>query len=179
MSVLKSYCIDIRPILEEFGADIPLDAQLELGRIDIGDESFMPLEPAHLDAHLTSAGTGIVLSGDLGLTVQAVCSRCLREFPLDVAVELEGFYVEPGQEAELPEEQEFAYIKDGSVDIADAMMAALALELPFAPLHDEDCPGICSRCGKDLVDGPCACGPDLSRSPFAGLDDMLKVDPEQ
>ena len=157
-----------------------LDARLDLGRIVVGDESFVPLGLAHLDAHLTSAGTGIVLSGTLSLTVQAVCSRCLREFSLDVAADLEGFYVEAGQEAELPEEQEFAYVlQDGSVDIADALMAALALELPFAPLHDENCPGICPRCGADLVEGTCSCGPDLSGSPFAALGEMFPVDPEE
>ncbi|MDY0341591.1 MAG: hypothetical protein RBS17_10330, partial [Coriobacteriia bacterium] len=67
MSALESYRVDIRSILEELGADLALDAQLELGRIDVGDESFTPLGPAHLDAHLTSAGAGIVLSGSLSV----------------------------------------------------------------------------------------------------------------
>jgi len=86
---------------------------------------------------------------------------------------LRGFYIQPGQEEELPEEQEYAYVDDGAVDIADALIAALALELPFAPLHAEDCPGICPRCGVDLVDGQCSCGPDLSGSPFASLAELF------
>lgn len=179
MSALESYRVDIRPILEDFGADIPLSAAIELGRIDVGDESFVPLGPAHLEAHLTSAGAGIVLDGTLQVTVQAVCSRCLREFPLDVTTEVEGFYVEPGREAELPEEQEFAYVIEDSVDIADAIVTSLALDLPFAPLHAEDCPGICPRCGADLVEGPCSCGPDLSASPFALLAEMFPDEPEK
>jgi uncharacterized protein len=24
-----------------------------------------------------------------------------------------------------------------------------------------DCKGLCTRCGKDLNEGPCACGPEL------------------
>jgi len=173
VSALDSYTVDVRAIFEEFGSEIALDAAIDLAQIDVGEESFVPLGPAHLDARLTQAGAGIVLSGTLEVTVQAVCSRCLREFPLDVSAELEGFFVQPGQETELPEEQEYAYVEDGSVDIADALMAALALDLPFAPLHAEDCPGICAQCGADLVDGACSCGPDLSASPFASLAELF------
>ena len=173
MSALDSYRVDVRPILDEFGADIPLNAEVEIGQIDIGDESFVPTGPARLNAHLTSAGAGIVLGGKLEMTVLAVCSRCLREFPLDVSIEVDGFYIEPGQEAELPEEQEFAYVIEGAVDIADALVTSIALELPFAPLHAEDCPGICPQCGADLVEGPCGCGPDRAASPFASLAELF------
>lgn len=153
-----------------------MDAAVELPLLEVGSESFKPLEPGHLDSMLTSTGAGIVLSGVLTIAVQAVCSRCLREFPLDVTAEIEGFYVEEGQEAELPEEQEFGFIVDGSVDIMEALLTALALELPFAPLHAQDCPGICPQCGADLNDGPCACEPDLSRSPFSALAELLGDD---
>jgi uncharacterized protein len=179
VSALASYLVDVRPILDEFGGHIPLNAEIEFGQIDVGDESFVPMGSARLDAHLTSAGAGVVLGGTLEMTVQAVCSRCLREFPLDVKIEVDGFYIEPGQEAELPEEQEFAYVTEGSVDIADALVTSLALELPFAPLHAEDCPGICPQCGADLVDGPCSCGPDSSASPFASLAELFPADADE
>lgn len=179
MSALESYRVDVRPILEEFGADIALNAEIDLGRIDVGDESFLPIGPAHIDAHITSTGAGIVLGGTLDVTVQAVCSRCLREFPLDVTTEVDGFYIEEGQEAELPEEQEYAHVREGTVDIADAIMTSLALDLPFAPLHAEDCPGICPQCGADLVEGPCSCGPDPSASPFSSLAGLFPEDGEE
>ncbi len=179
MSALESYRVDIRPIAEDFGAEVPLDAEIVLGTVVVGDETFVPLGPGLIDARLTQTGAGVVLGGTLRVTVQAVCSRCLREFPLDMSVELEGFYIEPGKEDELPEEQEYAYIEDGSVDIAEALVTALALELPFAPLHAEDCKGICPRCGADLTQGPCSCGPDTSASPFAALADLFPDDAEE
>lgn len=176
MSTPPSYRIDVRPIIEEHGGFVPVDASIELPLLEVGDESFTPLAPARLVGALTSTGAGIVLDGTLTVTVEAVCARCLREFPLDVSADIEGFYVEAGQEAELPDEQEFAYIVDGAVDIMDALLTALALELPFAPLHAEDCPGICPQCGADLVVGPCGCKPDMSRSPFSALAELLGDD---
>ena len=37
------------------------------------------------------------------------------------------------------------------------ILAGLILEAPFAPLHDEDCAGICPQCGADLNTDPCDC----------------------
>lgn len=179
MSGLETYLVDVRPLLAELGVAIMLDADIAIGPIEIGATRFVPLTPAHLDGHLTSTGAGIVLGGTLSLTAEAVCSRCLCEFPLEVTTEVDGFYIERGQEAELPEEQEFAYVVEGSVDIAEAIMTALALELPFAPLHAADCPGICAQCGADLSQGACSCAPSRPASPFAALVDVFPDETEK
>jgi len=59
------------------------------------------------------------------------------------------------------------------VDIMDAVLSVLTLELPFAPVHDEQCKGICATCGADLNEGPCGCEPVLRDSPFAALKGLL------
>lgn len=167
------YVFDVREILDDLGAALPLRDDVRLPDIELGSELFTSSVPARIDAVLSSAGTGIVLSGTVTTTLNATCSRCLREFPLTITADLDGFYVHHGMEDELPEEQDYEYIDDGSVDLTAAILSAIALELPFAPVHDVDCPGICPRCGADLAEGPCSCGPDLSRSPFAALADLL------
>lgn len=167
------YTVDVRSILEDLGDTLQLTAEMELPILGLGPECYEPLRPARIDASVTNTGTGVVVSGTISTEVRAACSRCLRLFPLEVIGEVDGFYITTGNEAEIPEEQEYGYIVDGSIDVADQLMAALVLALPFAPLHDENCPGICPHCGADLVDGPCACAPDTSRSPFAALGDLL------
>ncbi|MDO8848318.1 MAG: DUF177 domain-containing protein [Coriobacteriia bacterium] len=173
-----SYSIDVRTILEDLGASIALDADVEIPQIVLGTESFMPTRPMRLIADITNTGAGIVASGTLDAEFHATCSRCLKEFPLQVNAPLEAFYVAHGQEHELPEEQEFGYINEGAVDLMEQMLASLVLELPYAPLHAEDCPGICPQCGADLAEGPCDCQPGGSDSPFAVLKDLLPPDPE-
>ncbi len=56
-------------------------------------------------------------------------------------------------------------------------MSALVLEAPFAPLHADDCAGICPECGADRNTEPCGCdaGPDRD-NPFAGLGELLATD---
>jgi len=67
---------------------------------------------------------------------------------------------------------------EGAIDLMEQILASLVLELPYAPLHAEDCPGICPQCGADLAEGPCDCRPGGSDSPFAVLKDLLPPDPE-
>lgn len=165
----ESYRIDISDILEDFGTPIALDAWLEMPVIVVGSEEFVPLAPAHLLFTVTNTGAGIVAAGTIELTVQAVCSRCLVEFPLTLTTEVDGFFVEPGGESGLPEEQEYGFITDASVDLMEPIMAALALDLPFAPLHDPDCAGICPVCGADRNSSRCGCVATAAPSPFEAL----------
>lgn len=170
--------IDVCSILEDLGGFIAFDAPVDLPVIELGDEVFKPLEPARVTASITNTGSGIVASGTVHAVFEAVCSRCLREFPLEMTVPLDGFYVQPGEDAELPEEQEVEYVAEGSIDLMGQILASLVLDLPFAPLHDPDCAGICPSCGADLVDGPCSCEPVRPDSPFAALKDLLPPDDE-
>ncbi|MGB4593162.1 MAG: DUF177 domain-containing protein [Coriobacteriia bacterium] len=165
--------IDVSDILDNLADSIDAEFDAVLEPIVVGTESFVPLAPAHIDITLTYAGTAIVAQGEVTVELQAVCSRCLQEFALPMTTQIDGFYVRPGTEDELPEDQDFELIDDRFIDVLPAVRSAIVVELPFAPLHDPDCAGICPMCGKDLATGQCACEPDVSTSPFAGLKDLL------
>jgi uncharacterized protein len=167
-----SYRVDVRPILEELGGAVEVDAELELPRIVIGSEEFDPMAAARVRATLTNTGA----QGEIQSRFAAACSRCLRDFEFQLSATIEGFYVQHGRENDLPEEQEFSFIEDGKADLMDPILCALALELPFAPLHDPDCLGICPLCGADRNEGDCGCEPDLSSSPFSALKELVSGD---
>ena len=116
------------------------------------------LEPARFEVTLTNTGEGIVATGTAEATVRTPCVRCLREFELPVTGEVEGFYIFPGHDDQMPEEQEFEHIaEDCSVDIEPAVAQCIVVDLPFAPVHDADCKGICPVCGADRNLEACAC----------------------
>jgi len=165
--------IDVGDLLENFADSVTFEGDAPLDPIELGAERFVPATPVHAAAELTYAGTGVVAGGTVTVTVRATCSRCLREFELPVSAPLEGFYVRPGTDHDFPEDQEIELINDRSIDLYPAMHAAVVLELPFAPLHDPDCAGICPSCGVDRNETPCSCGRDLTDSPFAALQQLL------
>ncbi|MCE5203267.1 MAG: DUF177 domain-containing protein [Actinomycetia bacterium] len=165
--------IDVSEILEDLAGSLDVDVDIALDPIVVGSEMFAPDGLAHVELSLTYAGTAIIAQGAVAVDVRAVCVRCLREFILPISADVEGFYVREGSETELPEDQEYEFIQGESVDLLPAVRAALALDLPFAPLHDPACKGMCPRCGKDLSGGPCDCEPEPTDSPFAKLKELF------
>ena len=176
---MDHYRIDVDSILEVLAETIEVRDDLVLPSFEVGSELFKPQGPAHFDMTLTNGGTAIVGMGRVSLPVLATCARCLVEFPTTIAGEVDGFYIRPGQEEGLPEEQEIEYIDaENRVDILPAIMAALVLEAPFAPLHDERCAGICATCGADLNEGPCDCDQEQPGEdhPFSVLKGLVEPD---
>jgi uncharacterized protein len=171
-----TYRIDVAPILENLSDTIIISDDLALTSFCVGDEVFEPTSSIHFDVTLTNVGTALVAMGTASLPVTATCARCLTPFATEIAAEVDGFYVRPGHDEGIPEEQEIEYIDaENTVDILPAIMAALVLEAPFAPLHDEDCAGICPTCGADLNEGPCGCAASAEGlHPFAALEGLLE-----
>jgi len=173
---MDAYRVDVESILEVLAASIVVSDDIAIDSLEVGAETFKPRGPAHLDVTITNAGTAVVVMGRVTLPVLATCARCLCEFPSQIEAEVDGFFVVPGKEEGVPEEQEIQYIDaENRIDLLPSVLSALVLEAPFAPLHDEDCAGICPTCGADLNEGPCGCEPRSGVAhPFAGLGDLLE-----
>ena len=168
---METYRVDVKSILDALGESLEVAGTLPLPSLDVGDEHFGLREPIRFRVTLTNGGTGVVGIGTVTAETVATCARCLVEFPLTIDADVDGYYVKPGDTDDIPEEQEFGEIdSEGYVDILPAVMSALVLEAPFAPLHADDCPGICPECGADRNTERCDCfaGPDPD-NPFAAL----------
>jgi uncharacterized protein len=172
---LETYRVDIASILEVLAETIEVSDDITFETFAVGTEEFRPTGPAHFDITITNTGTAVIAMGTVVLPVNATCARCLLEFPTQIIAEVDGFYLHPGDEEGVPEEQEIEYIDhNGYIDLFPAIVAGLVLEAPFAPLHDDSCAGICAECGADLNDGPCDCSEAVDSShPFAGLQGLV------
>jgi len=172
---MESYLVRVTSILDDLGATIKVSDEFELDKLVVGSEVFVPTSPARFEISLTNTGTAVVSGGHVMADVLATCSRCLCEFPLTIEGGVDGFYIEHGKEDGIPEDQEFEFMNPaGDVDIMPSLLAALVLDAPFAPVHDEECAGLCATCGADLNAGPCGCeGAVDDDNPFAALGALL------
>lgn len=172
---MQPWPVSVAEILGEHGASFEVAGKLAMDRLVVGDEEFYFREPADVRVDITNTGSGIVAMGHISAPVTATCSRCLCDFPMTIEAEVDGFYVEPGHDEGIPEEQEVELVRrDETIDLAPALLEALTLEAPFVPLHAEDCAGICPGCGQDLNEGSCSCAkPPRPEHPFAVLADLL------
>jgi len=168
-----AYPIEIRSLLESLSSSRDLSGELMPPEVELGEQIYHFEGPVTFDVRLTNAGAGIVAGGTARANVRTACVRCLCDTCLEVEAEIEGFYVRPGHEDEFPEEQEVELIRDDStIDLEPAIMASIVVELPFAPVHDPDCKGICPVCGADRNASECDCTPPAMPSPFDALKDF-------
>lgn len=171
---MREYRVDLGRILEFTGGDLTLDEDVVLDDIVIGAERFRPAGPAHVAVTVTNTGAGVVVMGTVTTEMRTECSRCLEPFATTFTGQVEGFYVSPSHAVGLPEEQPSEPIVDRHIDLMPALVAALALEAPFAPLHDEACKGICATCGCNLNAETCECADAPTASPFGALKGLLE-----
>ena len=125
------------------------------------------------------------VQGTLRTSVRLPCSRCLKYFNTPLASDFELSYSKeiPGlmdvfdeEEIELKvEEIGMFYFKGEEINLQQGIQEQVVMALPLQPLCDENCKGLCPRCGSDLNQGDCGCKRELDANKFAVLKN-LKLD---
>jgi len=107
-----------------------------------------PGTTVRIDARLESLHDGVLVSGDVQTVAEGECVRCLVEVILPIEVEFQELFAYSFDEA-------FDYtVQEDHVDLEPVVRDAVVLSLPFQPVCQEDCLGLCSQCGVRLLDNP-------------------------
>ncbi len=129
--------------MREKSIDVTVDD--DMGNAVIGVRKGAKL---HIDARLESLHDGILVSGDVFATADGECVRCLTDVSIPVEVEFQELFAYSFDEA-------FDYtVQDDHVDLEPLVRDAVVLSLPFQPVCQEDCLGLCPVCGVRLLDNP-------------------------
>jgi uncharacterized protein len=108
------------------------------------------------------------VQGTFRTSVRLPCSRCLKDFDTPLASDFELTYTKEMQGLmDVFDEEE--------INLQQGIQEQLVMAFPFQPLCDENCKGLCPKCGLDLNQGDCGCKPELSANKFAILKN-LKLD---
>ncbi len=124
---------------------------------DLGSRFIRPKGGIRYDLEAVPMGGELLLRGSLSAVFEAECARCNRRFDLVVEVP------EYAESFEIAEAEEW-------IDVTDSLREEILLEIPNFPVHDEDCKGLCPKCGADLNDGPCGCPRDGGDGRWSVLD---------
>ena len=148
--------LDMRPMLRG-----------EVNRIDVDYMlSPEPIQAVTFSGDARVAGCITNEAGYMRLTLQAQlpyrgeCARCLSPVEDTFLLEFERTVANEGT---LTDEQlednvdEYVIIENGELNLDEELREALILAFPMRLLCDEDCPGLCPKCGKPRRDGECGC----------------------
>lgn len=107
-----------------------------------------------LDLRLEAVMEGVLVTGTAAADLEGECVRCLEPISDEVVVDLQELYLYDGPEPGDDEEEDVRRTEDDLIDLEPALRDAVVLALPFQPLCEDDCPGLCTECGARLADEP-------------------------
>lgn len=143
------------------------------------------LEPLNLRLRAFRVRELFEVQGRLETSVRLPCSRCLKDFETLLASDFELTYTKEmagltdvidEEEIEIKvEEIGMIYFKGEEINLQQGIQEQLVMAFPLQPLCDENCRGLCPKCGTDLNRGDCGCKREPVSNKFAALKN-LKLD---
>lgn len=149
--------INLSEIIEMPGSTLPFKCELNIERISLPSIKEFVGVPFAEGKIINTAGA-LSLVGTLKASMICICDRCAaqyqcdREFPLNVKLA-----------ADLTDEDnpDIFPIDGNELDLSDVLENCFISQIDTKFLCKEDCAGLCSRCGKNLNDGPCDCKKEI------------------
>ena len=155
VNVSDKIVLDLTEVLAAGGSSVQFSTECKL------DSSLLPYPNAELvKVELELAAQflkpNVRIFGEIICHIDGFCDKCLAKVSKTVSLDFDQiFYKDSSDEAD-------AYVYfDSMLDITKAISDEIALSLPTAWLCNEDCKGLCPKCGVNLNEQQCDC--DTSR----------------
>lgn len=137
------------------------------------------------------------VSGDINTEAFLLCSRCGMPVTLPVHPQFSMLFttdskldekvvnfdptklaaVDPQWGFRATDDFDITFLQEDFIDLSALINEQIQLALPFQPLCQTQCKGVCTSCGTNLNAGPCACPAKTKPSPFAQLATMKISNP--
>ncbi|MQW77707.1 DUF177 domain-containing protein [Nocardioides sp. dk4132] len=134
--------------------------------------------PVELDLRLEAVMEGVLVTGTAKAVVEGECARCLEEIADELEVRFQELFVydDLGDSDADDEDNGVSNLQDDLLDLEPLLRDSVVLALPFQPLCQDDCPGLCTECGARLADDPDHQHEDAIDPRWAGLSALNKLD---
>ncbi len=110
-----------------------------------------PGSDLELELRLEAVMEGVLVTGTARAQVAGECVRCLLPVEDGVVVDLQELFVYDPTEVD---DDDVSRLEGDLLDLEPLLRDAVVLSLPFQPLCDDECPGLCPECGARLADDP-------------------------
>lgn len=136
--------IDIKPLAgAETGTELPFASKAAQPKLP----DLPKLRDLQVSGIVVQLDDRLLVRGQATATIELQCARCSKDFKQKLIADFSEEF------AGKPTDEQFRF--DGkSLDLAEMLRVVLLLAVPHRPLHDADCKGLCTVCGKDLNSEP-------------------------
>jgi len=157
--------IDVSTIVGDKAASVDFDFQVQRLPLVFPFAVSGFAEPIRVSGDVTNTGKYLLVQGEIVTSLRVQCDRCLRSFdyPVDLVFSAEYKKNRPGEDeaALLFDNEDQVYGYEGStLDLTQVVEDELAVGMPIKMLCDEECKGLCPRCGHNRNESECNCRDD-------------------
>lgn len=167
--------------MREYAVDIPAPERIGIDVIAVPED-----QGIHVAMRLESVTEGILVSAQVSTIAEGECIRCLDPVEMPITRNFQELYRYEPEKAHTKaqrkaaeafddlDEEEDLMVDGETINLEGPIRDAVVLALPINPLCDEDCPGLCPRCGVkwSLLDSDHR--HDVKDPRWAGLSDLLE-----
>ena len=162
--------VDLKHIFVKDNSSLPLKYALDLSHIDYMGE--YPLKkPVEIAGEITNKASLVRLEAEITFEFDASCDRCgtrtakrhTLKISKSLATSIEG-----------EESDTIITVPDMKLDLDELIYTETVTNLPMKHLCDENCKGMCPKCGKNLNEGECGCSKKEIEPRLSALADLLK-----
>lgn len=145
--------MNLHELLLNPGSRLPFRCELSTDRLDFPAVLSYTAAPVGEGFIVNNAGA-LTLRGTLSAAMRCVCDRCAAEFDREVSYPLDVPLAPELQDEENPD---YFLLEGDELDLEELLETVFILNMDTRFLCRDDCKGLCSRCGKNLNEGPCDC----------------------
>jgi DUF177 domain-containing protein len=156
----------------ELTVPAPADLGIEVLRVPEGS-------PVELDLRLEAVMEGVLVTGTATAGLEGECARCLEPISDEIEARFQELFVYAQHQTSHDEDDEVSKLEDDLVDLEPLLRDAVVLALPFQPLCEDDCPGLCVECGARLADDPDHAHDEPIDPRWAGLSALQQDEQDQ
>jgi uncharacterized protein len=172
------------------GEGLSLSGDVTADELELTEADAMLSGPLAVGLDLRAIEGTVCVTGVVEGTAIRQCVRCLKEFEEPIAFSVRVAYereiktpppvakredartkkspAAAGVEPDEPNDDIYHYVGD-HLELAPMLREQLILSAPMHPLCQEECLGLCPRCGTDVNAGPCPCPAEPTGGPFQVL----------
>lgn len=152
--------IDVVNAKEQIGKHFPF--QKVFAALELGDVESFPWSQydIHVRGDYWFDGQNLRVAGEIAREGEYECSRCLIKVDYNDVVAFNETFSETVHD----EDGEFLPYEGKEIDLSKVIRETLIVNEPTQVICQEDCKGLCQKCGANLNEEPCQC-------------DALQIDP--
>ncbi len=162
--------IDLKHIFVNDNSSQPLEYSLDMSDLEYMGE--YPLKkPVKLKGKIFNKASLVRLEASVVFEYEAPCDRCGTNTRREHTVTLDKSLA---VSIEAEESDTILITPDMKLNLDELVYSEVVVSLPMKHLCDEECKGICFKCGKNLNEGECNCVKKEIDPRLAVLAELLK-----